>query len=496
MLDPPQLRCQDRADRPRVDRAVRVPARARVDRADVEARAAADAVQSLPAHLVGEHARAAVVEQHDVQLLRPVAVGDAGPERRVRVHALAGRGARQQLQEHLEVGEARQQLLDPEHRHEHRGQRRAHAAVALGLDDADRSRLRDPEVRARDADARAEEPLAQIAARRLGEVGGLVRSDAGCDRAREQVADLRSVAVDRGHEDVRRPVAVELQDQLGEVGLERVDPRVRQRGVQLDLVRRERLHLHDLVCAVRARDVGDDGVRLLRVARPVHHAAGRLHRRLELHEVLVEVREHVLLDRAACFAQRLPVGHLCDDAGALGADRVRRLAQVRAQLRVLQLGARRLREARHADARISARCTARAGAPRRERPPPIWSRHEPSTAVQTAARVSAIASHLSASIALDVSAFLIANVPPKPQHSSRSRKLDQLEAAHVLQQPQRRVADAGHAQRMARRVVRDAPCERRADVFDAEPAYEQLGELEDVLHPVQLAHGADARRRR
>ena len=50
--------------------------------------------------------RAPVVEQDEVELLRPVARGDAGPHRRVGVHPLAGRRARQQLQEDLEVAPA------------------------------------------------------------------------------------------------------------------------------------------------------------------------------------------------------------------------------------------------------------------------------------------------------------------------------------------------------------------------------------------------------
>jgi hypothetical protein len=40
---------------------------------------------------------------------------------------------------------------------------------------------------------------------------------------------------------------------------------------------------------------------------------------------------------------------------------------------------------------------------------------------------------LSASIALEVSAFLTANVPPKPQHSSRAAARE-LEAAHAPEQ--------------------------------------------------------------
>ena len=47
-------------------------------------------------------------------------------------------------------------------------------------------------------------------------------------------------------------------------------------------------------------------------------------------------------------------------------------------------------------------------------------RQELSPAVQTSAPVSSTCRILSASIAVEVSAFLIAKVPPNPQHSSAS----------------------------------------------------------------------------
>ena len=47
-------------------------------------------------------------------------------------------------------------------------------------------------------------------------------------------------------------------------------------------------------------------------------------------------------------------------------------------------------------------------------------RHELSPAVQTSAPVSRTCRSLSESIAAEVSAFLIAKVPPNPQHSSAS----------------------------------------------------------------------------
>ena len=145
-----EQRVEDRADRAGVDRAVGVAADPLVDRADVQAGRAADAAQRLPADLVGQRAGAAVVEQHDVHLLRPVAGRDPGPGRGVGVHPLAGRGARQQLQEHVEVRPGRHHLLDADHRDQHLGQGQAHPAVALGLDHDQRAGLGDREVGAGD----------------------------------------------------------------------------------------------------------------------------------------------------------------------------------------------------------------------------------------------------------------------------------------------------------------------------------------------------------
>src|SRR3712207_3974913 len=70
VLDAGELWREDRADGPRVDRPVRVAAGPLVHRADVEAGAAADAVEGVPAGSVREHRGAAVVEQDQVELAR------------------------------------------------------------------------------------------------------------------------------------------------------------------------------------------------------------------------------------------------------------------------------------------------------------------------------------------------------------------------------------------------------------------------------------------
>ena len=114
---------------------------------------------------------------------------------------------------------------------------------------------------------------------------------------------------------------------------------------------------------MRLGDVADDAVGLRGVAGPVHGAAGALHRRLELLQVVIEVAQDALLERPSGLAQRLPVGQLGHDGGALGANRVGGVTDVVAQLAVGQRLLRRLgkRPGAHRAASVSvlARISAR-----------------------------------------------------------------------------------------------------------------------------------------
>src|SRR4051812_559099 len=97
--------------------------------AGIEAGRTSNAMERLARFFVGQNAGAAVIEQDHVKLLRTVAGCDAGPDGVVWVHALAGRGVRQKLEENFEVVERGDDLLDAEHRDEDVGQRDAHAAI-------------------------------------------------------------------------------------------------------------------------------------------------------------------------------------------------------------------------------------------------------------------------------------------------------------------------------------------------------------------------------
>ena len=164
-------RGEEDADGARVRVAVGVAADLAVHRADVEAGPAAQAVERLPQG-GGDLARAAVVEQDQVELLRPLELPRPprpAHERRVGGELLTGRAPGQDGQEHHQVGHGRDHLLHAHEGHVDAGQRGHHAPVALVGDQHDGAGLGDGEVRARDGHADREELLAQVAPRRLGD---------------------------------------------------------------------------------------------------------------------------------------------------------------------------------------------------------------------------------------------------------------------------------------------------------------------------------------
>ena len=159
---------------------------------------------------------------------RAVARRDARPERGVRVHPLAGCRAGQQLHQDAEVAPLLDDLLDAHHGHERLRQRRAHAPVPLRLDDADRAGLRDREVRARDRRrARGGTPRAGAARAAASSDSGSSARPGSSSASRSSSRDLAAAAVERRDEQVRGPLARQLDDPLGEVRLDRLDPRRR-----------------------------------------------------------------------------------------------------------------------------------------------------------------------------------------------------------------------------------------------------------------------------
>ena len=142
MMQRLQLRRDDGAYRTLICGSVCMSAGLSIDGTCVQACGTANAVQGLFPHRISEHMRTPIVEQHNVKFLRPIVRGDSGPNRGVGIHTLAGRGAGKQLQEHFQILECGNHLLNSHDRYEDVGQGKTHAPIAFRLNDHQRSVFR------------------------------------------------------------------------------------------------------------------------------------------------------------------------------------------------------------------------------------------------------------------------------------------------------------------------------------------------------------------
>ncbi len=275
---------------------VAVPAAAPEHRAGVHARAAADAVERAPELLVGEQAAAPVVHDDDVQLAaahRAEEVGRVGRDR------LAGGAAREEPQEHRQVGEARDDLLDAHAGDVDGRERGAHVGVALVRAHDDVAGLGDGEVHA--GEARPVPPGTSRAGGRARPRSGPwdrrapARSRASRGRARRSPPSCGGSpgarcarAAPSASWTIRSPRSVSTTSM----------PRASRYGFRWHSSVSIDFDFTSRVDAALLEDAVDDRVVLLRVAGPVDPGAGRHGVPLELLEVVGEPRQRVRLDRA------------------------------------------------------------------------------------------------------------------------------------------------------------------------------------------------------
>ena len=271
----------------------------------VQTCAAADARENFGG-LAGEDPAAAVVEQHDVQLLRTVRLAGrtrTANHRGIDGELLPGRRPGKHFETAIQIGQPRHQLFNPHHHHVHPRQRRDHPGVALIGDETDRPVFDDAEVGAGDAHLGAEERVAQPQPRRRRQLPGLVRIR-NVQLLLHHATDVLAGQVnDRGN-DVRRPIVRQLHDVLAEIGFNHLHTGAFEGGVEMGLFRDHRLALHRHSRARRRGDAGNDPVRLVGGLRPVDLGAVGGELRFEALEVLGEVRQRA----ETCGARRVAHG--------------------------------------------------------------------------------------------------------------------------------------------------------------------------------------------
>ena len=149
-------------------------------------------------------------------------------------------------------------------------QRGAEVRVSFVGADHEPARLGDGEVHAGQPGLRRQELLAQVPARRLGELGRVGQPGRRAQLVVEEIADLLLLLVDGGHHDVAGRLLGELDDALSQVRIDHLDAAFDQIWIEVALFGEHRLALHQPRHAAVAQDAVHDAVVLVRVASPVH----------------------------------------------------------------------------------------------------------------------------------------------------------------------------------------------------------------------------------
>src|SRR5438067_5662183 len=146
--------CEHSTDRAGMDAAIGMAADAAINRAGIQASAAADAKQAF-AQRAAENSRAAVIENDEVECFRPVQLAGlprAGDDLRINRELLAGCSAGEDLQEVRQVGQARDDLLDAHDGDVALGKSTGEEAVPFVGDQYNRAGFGDREIRSGNAD--------------------------------------------------------------------------------------------------------------------------------------------------------------------------------------------------------------------------------------------------------------------------------------------------------------------------------------------------------
>ena len=294
-----------------------------IDRAMVEAGAAADAAQHV-GELVAEHLAPPIVEQHDViggWTVWIAVAARAGEQARIGGDLLAGGRARQQAQNRRGVLERRHQLLDRGDDDMHARQGRGQVAVALVGDDHRRAGLGDQQIGAGDADIGGEEFFPQQRPRLGHQIFRPVEPALARQAlvlAAKFLLDGLFVEMDDRGDDMARPLASELHDIFAEIGLDHLDLRGLEMRVEPDLLAHHRLAFGDELGAGLFAEPEHDGPRIGGGGRVMHFAAALDHLALIGLEIEIEMRQRMVLDGAGFLAQRVEFGQLRLGCRALG----------------------------------------------------------------------------------------------------------------------------------------------------------------------------------
>ena len=152
----------------------------------------------------------------------------------------------------------------------------------------------------------------------------------------QDAGDALAGVVHGGGDQVRRPFAGQLDDELTKVGLDDLQAGRFQGGVQVHFLRRHRLGFDDPLAAGVPGDVEHDAPGVLGRGGVMDLAAPLVNGLFQLFQVAVEVGERVLLDTLGVIAQLAAAGEGAEAAAIAGHQRAGEPDQGGLQRRIVQ----------------------------------------------------------------------------------------------------------------------------------------------------------------
>src|SRR5271165_2914988 len=172
-----QMRSEHAADRAGICRAISVSTDMAEDWANIQTRAAANAMQHFALLRISQQSAATVVDQHHVEFLGPVRLARlprTANQRAISRNSLPGAGSGQHRPQHGQIFEAWNDFLNPRNYNVNARHAGAEASVAFIGGDGDDAGGGDQKVRAGDAHLGGEKGLAQYARGYAHQIGGIV----------------------------------------------------------------------------------------------------------------------------------------------------------------------------------------------------------------------------------------------------------------------------------------------------------------------------------
>src|SRR5215831_8813400 len=279
---------QHRANRSGNGNAIAVSAASAVHRAGIHASAAANTMQRSAVLVALQNSGAAVVDNDDVQLAtrtRAVEVGSIGGD------WLPGSRSREKPEKDCEVLRPRDDFFNPHAGDVQRRKRGAQIRVSLVGANDETTGLRNGEIHSGDSGLSAEELLAQVLPRQLGQRLRIRHPCGSSQLLVEKLTDLFLLEMNGRHDDVTGGLAPKLHDALPEVGVHHFDAVQFQIGIEMALLGEHRLALHDAPNAARGEDGVHDAIVLFSAQRPMNLRPERYRFFLEVLEVIRQTRE-------------------------------------------------------------------------------------------------------------------------------------------------------------------------------------------------------------